>query len=227
VAAISANDVWAVGNATGSQAALIEHWDGTAWSIVPDSSISGVGPITNTLLSVSADASNDVWAVGSKTLLHFNGTTWTEVPSPLLHANSVTALSPTNAWAVGTISVFAGDRQHTKPAIEHWDGTSWSIVTSPNPNPVATKDTALDGIAAISADDIWAVGAGNFSTISGTATLIEHWDRTSWTIVSSPDPGTATNALFAVTALSDGTVVAVGNQEDSNTGFITPLIVRN
>jgi hypothetical protein len=229
VAAISANDVWAVGDRSeqGSENALIEHWDGTAWSIVPDSSISGVGAVTNTLLSVSADASNDVWAVGTETLLHFNGTTWSEVPSPLLHANSVTALSPTNAWAVGTVSVFANHRQHTKPAIEHWDGTTWSIVSSPNPNPAPTKDTALYGIAAISANDIWAVGAGNFSTTSGTATLIEHWDGTSWTIISSPDPGTASNALFAVTALSDGTVVAVGNQEDSNTGVITPLIVQN
>ena len=97
----------------------------------------------------------------------------------------------------------------------------------PNPNPVPTKDTALYGIAAVSANDIWAVGAGNFSTVSGTATLIEHWDGTSWTIVSSPDPGTATNALVAVTALSDGTVVAVGNQEDSTTGVISPLIVQN
>jgi hypothetical protein len=228
VAAISANDVWAVGNRSeqGFENALIEHWDGTAWSIVPDSSISGVGASTNILLSVSADASNDVWAVGSETLLHFNGTTWSEVPSPFMHANSVTALSPSNAWAVGTVTVFADHRQHTKPAIEHWDGTSWSIVSSPNPNPAPTRDTALYGIAAVSADDIWAVGAGNFSTNSGTATLIEHWDGTSWTIVSSPDPGTASNALFAVAALSDGTVLAVGDQQES--GFdATPLILRN
>jgi hypothetical protein len=228
VAAISANDVWAVGDRSeqGFENALIEHWDGTAWSIMPDSSISGVGASTDLLVSVSADASNDVWAVGGETLLHFNGTTWSEVPSPLLHTNAVTALSPTDAWAVGTVTVFADHRQHTKPAIEHWDGTSWSIVSSPNPNRAPTNDTALYGIAAVSADDIWAVGAGNFSTISGTATLIEHWDETSWTIVSSPDPGTASNALAAVTALSDGNVVAVGDQQES--GFdATPLILRN
>jgi hypothetical protein len=85
----------------------------------------------------------------------------------------------------------------------------------------------LDATAAISANDIWAVGAGNFSTISGTATLIEHRDGTSWTIVSSPDPGTATDALFAVAALGDGTVVVVGTQEDSNTGVPTPLILQD
>jgi hypothetical protein len=127
---------------------------------------------------------------------------------------------------VGTVTVFADHRQHTKPAIEHWDGTSWSIVTSPNPNPVATKDTTLYGIAAISASDIWAVGAGNFSTTSGTATLIEHWDGTNWTISSSPDPGNASNALFAVAALSDGTVVAVGSQTNQGTDA-TPLILHS
>ncbi len=42
-----------------------------------------------------------------------------------------------------------------------------------------------------------------------------------------PGPGTAFNALYAVTALGDGTVVAVGNQEDSTTGVISPLIVQN
>jgi hypothetical protein len=228
VAAISANDVWAVGDRSeqGFENALIEHWDGTAWSIVRDSSISGVGANTSTLLSVSADATNDVWAVGTETLLHFNGTTWSEVPSPILHADSVTALSPTNAWAVGTVTVFADHKQHTKPAIEHWDGTSWSIVSSPNPNSAPTKDTALNGIAAVSADDIWAVGGGDFDTTGSSATLIEHWDGTTWTIVSSPDPGTASNALAAVTALSDGTVVAVGDQQES--GFdATPLILRN
>ena len=177
--------------------------------------------------AVSADSANDIWAVGGETILHFNGTTWSQLASPVMQANSVTALSPSNVWAVGSVTVFANHRQHHKPAIEHWDGTSWSIVSSPNPNPVPTKDTFLRGVAAISANDIWAVGAGNFSTTSGTATLIEHWDGTSWTIISSPDPGTATNALYAVTALSDGTVVAVGTQENSNTGNPTPLIVQN
>ena len=87
-------------------------------------------------------------------------------------------------------------------------------------------NSSLNGIAAVSADDIWAVGGGDFDTTGSSATLIEHWDGTSWTIVSSPDPGTASNALAAVTALSDGTVVAVGDQQES--GFdATPLILRN
>jgi hypothetical protein len=100
-----------------------------------------------------------------------------------------------------------------------------TTVFSVDPNPSVPNGTLM-AAAAIADNDIWAVGSGNFSTTSGTATLIEHWDGTSWTIIISPDPGTATNALFAVAALGDGTVVAVGDQQ--NSGFDpTPLILRN
>jgi hypothetical protein len=227
VAAISANDVWAVGDRSeqGFENALIEHWDGTAWSIVPDSSISGVAASTSLLKSVSADGSNDVWAVGAETLLHFNGTTWSEVASPFMQANSVTALSPTNAWAVGSKNVYVrfgqNFRQVPESAIEHWDGTSWSLVSSPN----VGVNSSLNGIAAISANDIVAVGTLTTST-GGTGTLIEQWNGTSWTIVSSPDPGTADNSLLGVTALSDGTIVAVGSQTNQGTDA-TPLILQN
>jgi len=227
VTVVSSNNVWAVGAAGGN--ALVEHWDGTSWSIVSNSVIAGAGRLS----AVSADSANDVWAVGQAgnggpPILHFNGTTWSQVatPNPSMEANSVTTLSPTNVWAVGTVQTLFNHRPHTKAAIEHWDGTSWSIVSSPNPTPSLGLDSVLRGIVAISANDIWAVGAFNKSS-GGAATLIEHWDGTSWTIISSPNPGTASNSLFGVTALSDGTVVAVGTQVNSNTGNPTPLIVQN
>jgi hypothetical protein len=86
-------------------------------------------------------------------------------------------------------------------------------------------DSFLNGITAVSANDIWAVGSSHKSS-GGSATLIEHWDGTGWTIISSPNPGTASNSLSGVTALSDGTVVAVGSQTNQGTGG-TPLIVQN
>jgi hypothetical protein len=224
VAVVSSNNVWAVGAAGAN--ALVEHWDGARWSIVSNSVIAGAGRLS----AVSADSANDVWAVGQAgnggpPILHFDGTSWTRLAPPSLQARSVLALSPTNVWAVGTVQTFFNHRSHTKAAIEHWDGTSWSIVSSPNPTSSPGLNSSLLGIAAISASDIWAVGSAQLSS-GGLATLIEHWDGTSWTIVSSPDPGTSSNSLYAVTALSDGTVVAVGTQEDTNTGNPTPLIVQ-
>jgi hypothetical protein len=76
------------------------------------------------------------------------------------------------------------------PLVEHWDGTSWSQVSSPDPHPNNSRN--LRAIAAISANDIWAAG-----TVG-----IENWNGTSWSLVSSvPSAGVA--------ALSDGTVVVV------------------
>jgi hypothetical protein len=79
------------------------------------------------------------------------------------------------------------------PLVEHWDGTSWSVVSSPDPH----INRALEGIAAISTSDIWAAGSAG----------IENWNGTSWSLVSSA-LGTG------VAALSDGTVVVVSANGD-------------
>ena len=64
VAAISTNDVWAVGDYlpnVGGVRTLVEHWDGMHWGIVPSPN---VGSDNNLFLDVVAISSNDVWAVG-------------------------------------------------------------------------------------------------------------------------------------------------------------------
>jgi hypothetical protein len=222
VTAVSSNDVWAVGSNSGN--ALVEHWDGKSWSIVSSPAFSGVGGLN----AISADASNDVWAVGCcgpvgtpPAILHWNGTSWTLVANrPDLQAEGVTALSPTDVWGAG-LTFTTGSHQKTIASVEHWDGTSWSIVPSPNPNVKnPTVGSRLNGIAAISANDIWAVG------FNDAATLTEHWDGTSWKIVNSPNPGDLENRFSGVTALGDGTVAAVGFQDSSATG-LTPLILQN
>ncbi len=210
VVAISSNNVWAVGGNSGN--ALVEHWDGTSWSLVSSPVFTSAGSLS----AVSADSANDIWAVGGRTILHFDGANWSQVASPNLSATSVTALSPTNVWAVGTVSVFINHQTVQQAAIEHWDGTSWSIVASPNPG----DPSSLQGIAAISANDMWAVGS-----IGVAKTITENWNGKSWSIVHSPNPAQNQNELFGVTALSDGTVAAVGHQEDVNTD--QPLILQN
>jgi hypothetical protein len=221
VVAISANNVWAVGALAPEGAnALVEHWDGTSWSIVSNSVIAGAGRLS----SVSADSANDVWAVGQATRpLHFNGTTWSQTPGPpvFVEANAVVALSPTDVWAVGKKQADVNHLIRFTTAIEHWNGTSWSNVASPTTG----LNTSLNGIAAISANDILAVGAGT-STTGASTTLVEQWNGTSWSIISSPNPGDFANGLSGVTALSDGNVAAVGFQESATNGF-SPLILQN
>jgi hypothetical protein len=231
VTAIAANNVLAVG--TGG---LVEHWNGLKWSIVTSSAFSG----GDTLNAISADSSSDVWVVGASSngtpvAIHFNGQAWARVPvavpvtpgqafPSLFHG--VIALSPTNVWAVGTSRAnkypFA-----TTALVEHFDGKSWSIVPSPNPEAGVTFAGAfgLVGVAASSATDIWAVGTFSDPTSGLERPLVEHWDGASWSMVSSASVPGETNVLSGVTALRDGTVVAVGFTSEN--GGVDPFVPQS
>ena len=78
ITAVSATDIWAAGSllTDGGQLlkALFEHWDGTAWS-------KQTARFFGFFEGVSADAANDIWAVGfatGNTTLseHYDGTSW-------------------------------------------------------------------------------------------------------------------------------------------------------
>ena len=211
VARISANDVWAVGAYQGgtSTQPLALHWDGTAWTSVP---ITATGT-TISLLGVAAAGTNDVWAVGTRDgstfAAHWNGTTWSVVASPDGGPNGnflwgVTALAANNAWAVG-YSLDSNNVQHT--LIEHWDGTAWTIVASPN----AGAGSNLIGVTAITAGDLWAVGSYVDNGGHDQAWSV-HWDGSGW----SPVPivtGAESSTLRGVSAVSSTDVWAVGAVE--------------
>jgi len=231
VLAIAANNVWAVGyhlNNSGIPYALLEHFDGSAWSIVPSPN---AGSAANQLYSVSADAANDIWAVGSitstsniqQTLIeHFDGTTWSIVPSPNAGSSTnllygVSADATNDAWAVGYFVPGSGS---TQTLIEHWNGTSWSIVPSPNPSPALNY---LYGVVATSPGKAWAVGSVfNPAMAPSQQTLTEQWNGTSWNIVPSPSVGGA-SLLYGVTVDPANDVWAVG-YEVANTGFTQTLV---
>jgi hypothetical protein len=80
VTAIAPNDIWAVGNyVDNGEKTLTEHWNGTAWSILP-------APPSFSMNDAAAVASDDVWAVGwmisSSIIQHWDGSSWSVVPSP-------------------------------------------------------------------------------------------------------------------------------------------------
>jgi photosystem II stability/assembly factor-like uncharacterized protein len=100
------------------------------------------------------------------------------------------AVSADDFAAVGVIN------RNSATLIQQWIATSWSQVSSPDPN--AHIGYNLAGIAAISTNDIWAAGTAG----------IENWNGTSWSIVSAIPSGVS--APDGVAVLSDGTVVVVG-----------------
>jgi hypothetical protein len=224
VAATSASNAWAVGNQPGDPAAqtLIERWDGTAWCVVASPDPSGSAEPSG-LQSVAATSATNAWAVGDYTnssgtwtlILRWNGTSWTQVPSPNpsggdLDANylsSVTATSATNAWAVGEYAASAG----SQTLILHWDGTTWTQVTSPNPGSGET----LSAVAATSASRAWTVG--HYSNPGETLAI--RWNGTAWKHIASPNPETGnsySNSLSGVAATSASSAWAVGEGESGS-----------
>lgn len=125
--------------------------------------------------------------------------------------NSVSAIASNDIWAVGYSSPDGANFRTT--LTEHWNGTQWSIVTSPN-TASASGDNTLLGVATISTKDVWAVGYSNTNT---SQTIIMHWNGFHWKVVSSPNPGTASNILYAVTAVSTNNVWAVGDYSSPGT----------
>jgi hypothetical protein len=164
-------------------------------------------------------AANDIWAVGGysgRTLtLHWDGMSWTVVPSPdpisgddTLRAVAVVAAN--DVWAVGDTNTGNG----SQTLVLHWDGVSWAVVPSPNPG---TRLNMLSGVAAVAANDIWATGF-HFSWDTGLSYSTEvnqalalHWDGASWTVVPNPHTGTGNNFLEAVAAVATTDVWAVGS----------------
>lgn len=215
IAAVSPNDIWAVGqyyNSSFAKQTLTEHWDGSSWSIVSSPSNAN----GSTLSGVTAISSSDVWAVGSTypgtTLTeHWNGSQWSAVSSPSVGngstLSSVTAVSSSDVWAVGTSNIVPHQVTHT--LIEQWNGTSWNVVTSPN---VGAYSNTLDGVAAVSANTIWAVGNYDKTGHEHWQALIEQWNGTSWNAVASPKLGHQNSNLLYSAAAIPGTsqVWAVG-----------------
>ena len=90
----------------------------------------------------------------------------------------------------------------------HLDGKTWSLTSTPDPGAFGS---ALEGITALSASDIWAVGQTQSSANGPVRTLTEHFNGTTWTVAPSPDPGKAGNdELFAVASPGGHQLDAVG-----------------
>jgi hypothetical protein len=213
VAAASADDAWAVGAGMFNRA-LIEHWDGAAWTRVPSPDPEG-GTVLNGVAALSA---TNAWAVGGtndtgQTVIeHWDGDAWTQAPSPTPAGTSsdlygVAATSASNAWAVGQTDMRTG----STTLIEHWDGTAWTQVPSPAP----PAGGSLAGVAATSAANAWAVG-------SSSGALIEHWNGRAWTLMPSPALGRA-GSLHGVAATSPGNAWAVGGTVCPGRGLVTVI----
>ena len=209
VADISPTDAWAFGNNATLASGELAQWNGSTWSRVTYPLPTSTG-YSQTLNGISADSPSDVWIVGSYLLQvgqsprwetfsdHWNGSTWSVVPMPLVggsdplltyQINAMDAISPTNVWAVGgsgdNASPYGGSPTNT--LAEHWDGTAWRVVPSPSPG----TSNSLTGVTESTTSNVWAVGYDIPSGATQPQTLTQNWNGTAWTTVASPNQGPA------------------------------------
>jgi hypothetical protein len=206
-------DVWAVGYPS-TDGTLIEHWDGSAWTRSDNPQPDGRAGF----FDVDARTGNDAWAVGFQDpdgtglwvpyAQHWDGRRWREVPADpglaTAQANAVDSHDSDDAWLVGEATETAGGP--LRPLVEHWDGQQWNAVSGIHGS--ARCDIALNGVAAIAADDVWAVGT---KTCERTEAFIEHWDGARWSRIADPSPKRKSTNLEGVTAISSDDVWMVGS----------------
>jgi hypothetical protein len=127
-------------------------------------------------------------------------TAWSIVSSPNEEGSSwlqaVDASASDNAWSVG---FYLGAEGVYETLAERWDGSAWTLVETPN---VGAHGDWLNGVAAVSPSEAWAVGytAGDPATYTST-TLVEHWTGLAWSVVPSPNP--SNDPLYGANQLND------------------------
>ena len=163
------------------------------------------------LVRVDGTSPDDVWVVGATydggkgTPLaeRWNGSRWERADVPNVEGviaglHDVVAITPDDAWAVGS-------SRGSRGLIQHWDGSAWQMVASPD---AGEGDNEWLGVTASGPNDVWAVGKRSEGT--NYRTLIAHWEGSRWQIVPSPNIGAVHNVLRDVDARAADDVWAVG-----------------
>jgi hypothetical protein len=241
--ALSATDVWTTGFYSAAAAGLpgvdlgfvgaLEHWNGSSWTTaLPPELLTGTGMSSSVFTSLSFDNPGDGWAAGFREpayndldgapiVSHWNGSGWSS--SPVLYPlktitddgntavdftepTAITAISPDDVWMTGEyIGGLASDENFDGSFTEHWNGSSWTVVSFPGQDGIR-----LSGLKGFTANDVWAVGEGP----DGAVAL--RWDGSAWTTVTVPQPPAGSLTFTSVSGTSPDDVWAVGSDKDTS-----------
>ncbi|MFI7680571.1 hypothetical protein [Actinophytocola sp. NPDC049390] len=199
------------------------HWQDGRWTLtptaVPDDPVTG-GVLQ--LMSVTSLAPDDAWAVGHRTdpqglplglIEHWDGTRWTVADHPEATARGtqlldVTAVSPTDVWAVGQVSPETGGWTDSRPLVMRYDGSAWTTVSTPEV-PADRRPAKLSSVSVTDDGHVWAVGLqGAAESVFGQPLILRH-DGSGWQELPDPDIGDRVNVVGVyATSEHDAWVVA-------------------
>ncbi len=151
---------------------------------------------------------------------------WEVSDSPKLDGSSILygvhAVASDDVWAVGS----AGAVQSPGSLAEHWDGTAWSVVRTPNPVQGADDGNVLDSVDATGSDDVWAVGSHIHRGGINTRPLILHFDGSRWRRVPPPPGRYLRSSLTGVVTIAPDDVWIVGSRVPRGTVLQAPMAMH-
>lgn len=209
---------------------LIEHWNGTNWSVVPTPNPGGA--TASELRGISCASSTACMAVGTYSNASFdeeylaerwNGSDWTlmSTPSPTGgEFNGVSCTGPAHCLVVGYSS-----KTDVAVAATWSSPNGWTVQSTPA-RPPNGKETSLSSISCVAQS--WCTAVGSYVTAGGASmTLTDVWDGTAWTMVVNPDTAKTRGALSSVSCFGPVRCMAAGFYYPSPKNVTNLIMYRN
>ncbi|MGC2373702.1 MAG: hypothetical protein WA484_07490 [Solirubrobacteraceae bacterium] len=204
VSCVSGSWCLAVGGAEG--ATLTEIWNGSSWTHQATANVgspAGVSCVSTTWCMV----------VGAEHAARWTGSDWESVAMPTVgSAESTSFIS--DSCTSATFCIAAGQANFSggefTPVTAKWNGTNWSLLTTPTPT--GSVDTDLVSVSCPAENNCTAVGGyNNDEGIFTGEAYAEHWNGSVWAIQATPNPGSGVySGLNSVSCPTVSSCVAVG-----------------
>ena len=200
---------------------LIEKWNGSSWNVVssPNSStqgdnLNGVSCVSSGFCVAAGDYSNGT--VDLTQIENWNGSDWSLVTSPNISSTDDNILYGVRCVSKSFCMAAGHDYNGTtdQTLIEKWNGSTWSLVTSPNTS--SAEDNFIGAVSCVSSS--FCMASGTYYNGSNDQTLIENWNGSTWKLVSSPNrSSTGDNALGGLSCVSSSFCMAAGYEVNGTT----------
>jgi hypothetical protein len=224
VAAVKADDAWAMGaaaSATGKKVVpLVEQWTGKVWQrrVLPAKVSKAWGSAAPVYDAVAASAPSNVWAFGQlpdfakgyDVYLRYNGRAWTtgKVPGTTIskgqkvQVTAAVAVSRSDVWIFGGKAKLKGHKAYWAPWAAQFNGHHWATKTVPGLGEISA-------VSAVSPSDIWAVTgtsqlAGSLLAARFVPAKVLHWNGKRWLVAKSQPRHLPVHAILTAVAASPG-----------------------
>lgn len=202
--------------------ALALRWDGTDWDI--DELSKPEAALSAELVDVACASASSCVAVGSYTddeeirkslAMSWNGSAWSVLSVPIPSGAALSELegiSCTGASDCVAVGSFVNSGEVTKTLALSWNGSAWSIASTPEPS--GSELNQLYDVACRPSDACTAVGTYFDSTGDQKTLALRRNTSKEWSIQTTPNKSNAlSRTLTAVSCASTTSCVAMGMVE--------------